>query len=111
MISWFLNLFKEYQPEGKWTTKRFIERYKKKENENKIKDIKKQMDNTAKWLKKKINNNKKMTNKQLRKLDEEFVKKIYLLVGKHSNWLQNTNRYTRIQKDFRKLYNLPGFSW
>ena len=124
----FTNIFKQYQPKGNWNKDKFIKKYSYFDMTNmsnelkndplfqkwlvkKNKLIKTQMDNTAIWLKKEIEKNKKMTNNQNVDLDTQFIKKLHYLLGKNQDWLQSTHNYMRIQKDFRKVYNLPSFNF
>ena len=120
------SFFKAYQPKGNWTKERFIQKYKYQKYKNMDTNLKfnkvfqqwlkeennlilNQMNNTAKWLNEQIKSNKYNFKKV--KLDNMFINKLTYLLGKNNDWLQNDNKYMQIQKDFRKVYNLPEFNF
>jgi hypothetical protein len=45
--------------------------------------------------------------------DNQFKKKLHLLLSNNSDWLESKlcDKYLRIQKDFRAVYNLDQLTW
>jgi hypothetical protein len=106
------NFFSSYQPTGQWTKIRFIKKYSHQGNINSVEKMIETMDKTAKWLKDEVNTEGKYnTNSKRVELDNKFLKKIKDVVGNKPDWLQSSDKYLQIQKDFRKVYKIKTLIW